>query len=82
MQITLEHQHCYLSKFSMEVVLQTVNDNEYQAAITLMRPPFEKSVVFSTAGTVVGYFGNHKTALIQTDVSGNAGDYIIQDAIN
>ncbi len=61
-----------------------MNDNEYQAAVTFLEPPSErlnKSVVFPSAGTVLGNFANHKTALIQTDVGAEAGEYI-QDAIN
>ncbi len=68
----------------VEIIIQTVNNNEYQAAVTFLEPPsekFTKSVVFPSAGTVLGNFADHKTALIQTDVGRNAGDYI-QDAID
>ncbi len=68
----------------MEIILQTVSDNEYQAATTLIEPPdakFERAIVFPSAGTVVGMFAGHKTALIQTDEGSSSPDYI-QSAIN
>ena len=61
-----------------------MSENEYQAATTLMEPPnkkFERAVVFPSAGTVVGMFADHKTALIQTAGGARAGDYI-EDAIS
>ena len=67
----------------VEIILQTVNENEYQAATTLIEAPsekFEKSVVFPSVGKVVGMFAGHKTALIQTDEGFYSPDYI-QDAI-
>ncbi len=75
-----------LSIFCKEVefILQTVNDNEYQAAVIMMGPPsdtFTKSVVFPSAGKVVGLFADHKAALIQTDVGSNSTDYI-EDALH
>ena len=79
-------EHKELSKFSekVEMILQTVNENEYQAAVTFLKPPsdkFKKSIVFPSPGTVLGYFAGHKVALIQTDIGANIGDYI-QAAIN
>ena len=75
-----------MSEFSeeVEIILQVVNENEYQAAVTFLESPsanFPKSVVFPSAGTVLGYFANHKVALIHTDIGANIGDYI-QGAIN
>ena len=77
---------CKLDSFSseVEIILQTVNENEYQAAVTFIKSPFKKGdngYVFPSAGTVVGIFAGHKTALIQTDVGGNSADYIY-DAIS
>ena len=71
-------------KFSSEVelILQTVNENEYQAAVTLLEPPnnkFSKAVFFPKAGMVLGMFATKKTALIQTKVGEGAGDF--EDAI-
>lgn len=71
-----------LQSFSLEVelLLQTVNDNEYQAAVTFLRPPsaeFSKAIVFPKVGMVVGVFAGKKTALIQTKVGlGGAGDFV------
>ncbi len=68
----------------VEILLQTVNEDEYQAATTVMEPPnekFRRAMVFPSAGKVVGTFAGHKTALIQTDVGSNSSDYI-QSAIN
>ncbi len=78
-----EHKELSEFKDKIKIILQTINENEYQAAVTFMKPPsenFEKSVVFPSAGTVVGYFGKHRVALIQTDVGANIGDYI-KDAL-
>ncbi len=79
-------EHKKLKEFSneVEIILQTVNENEFQAAATEMEPPdqsFSTAVVFPSAGKVVGMFADKKAALIQTDVGANAGDYI-QDAID
>ena len=74
-----------MKKFSQEVelILQTVNENEYQAAVTLLEPPnkkFSKAVVFPKVGMVLGMFAKKKTALIQTKAGEGAGDFI-EDAI-
>ena len=53
----------------MLLILQTVNDNEYQAAVVSMDPPsenFARPVTFPVAGMVVGKFAKKKVALIQT----------------
>ena len=63
----------------VEFILQTVNENEYQAAVTYMEKPYDdwtKAVIFPSAGTVVGEFAGHKAALIQTNVGTYAGSYI------
>ena len=75
-----------LEEFSneVEIILQVVNENEYQAAVTLMEPPcpsFSRAVVFPSAGKVVGMFADKKTALIQTGVGADVGDYV-QSAID
>lgn len=73
----------FLQKFSLEVevILQTVNENEYQAATTFLKPPdemFSKAVVFPKVGMVVGMFADKKTALIQTDMGEDAGEFIAE----
>ena len=68
---------------SVEVILQTVNENEYQAATTVLEKPgdmFDRAVIFPKGGMVVGMFANKQVALIQTDVGENAFDFI-DDAI-
>lgn len=68
----------------VEIILQVVNDNEYQAAITMLKPPnenFDKAVVFPSNGKVIGMFADLKTAIIQTDVGSNASTYI-EDGLN
>ena len=78
-------EHTAMKKFSEEVelILQTVNENEYQAAVTLLEPPnkkFSNAVVFPKVGMVLGMFAKKKTALIQTKAGEGAGDFI-EDAI-
>ena len=77
--------HYKLRNFSKEVdiILQTVNRNEYQAATTFMKAPFEdftKAVVFPINGMVVGFFAEKKVALIQSESGENSNKYI-KDAI-
>ena len=71
----------FLKKFCLEVevILQTVNESEYQAATTVLEKPgdmFERAVVFPKGGMVVGMFAKKRVALIQTDVGENAFDFI------
>ncbi len=70
-----------LKEFASEVVLilQTVNENEYQAATTYMKPPtadFASAVFFPMTSMVVGIFAGKKTALIQARVGEYVGDYV------
>ncbi len=62
-------------------MIQVVNENEYQAAVTLMKPPentpFSTAVVFPHPGTIVGMFAQKKTALIY---SSDSSDFI-EDAV-
>ncbi len=57
----------------VEVILHTVNDNEYNAATTYLSAPdieggfFERATTFPCIGTVVGTFAKKKVALIQTE---------------
>ena len=79
-------EHNQLSAFceEVEIILQTVSDNEYQAATTLMDPPnekFKRAVVFPSAGKVVGLFAGHQVALIQTDEGSNSSNFL-QKAID
>ena len=66
-------------------IVQAVSENEYQAAVTLMKPPahtpFTKAVVFPRPGTVIGMFADKKTALIYTGEGSDCSDYV-QDAID
>ena len=62
----------------VDVILLTVNEIEYQAAVTMMEPPsetFQKSTIFPSKNTVVGNFANHKAALIWTSISMNSLQY-------
>ena len=70
-----------LEKFSkeVEIILQTVNENEYQAATTFLQPPnehFNKAVIFPKNCMVLGNFARKKTALIQTRAGSKAGNFI------
>lgn len=79
-----EHRELVLFSEQVKIILQVVNENEYQAAITILEPPsgsFPKAVVFPSPGKVVGMLGKHKTALIHTDVGSKATDYI-QDGLD
>ena len=51
----------------VQFILYTVKEDEYQAAVTLMKPPeksYKKAVIFPHHGTVIGMFADKKTALI------------------
>lgn len=70
-----------LKAFASKVVLilQTVNENEYQAATTYMEPPtpnFSGAVFFPMTSMVVGMFAGKKTALIQARVGEYVDDYV------
>ena len=77
-------KHRELFKFCKKVkfILQTVSSNEYQAAITYMKPPpfydYKNSVIFPSPGSVVGMFAGHEAALIRTDLGDNAAPFIEQ----
>lgn len=64
----------------IQFIIQVVNENEYQAAVTLMKPPsntsFEKAVVYPQPGFMVGMFANKKTALIFTSEGSDCSDYV------
>ena len=65
-----ELQEKYCSQ--VEIILHTVNDNEYLAALTYMKYPSEEGESngvqnFPNVGMVVGVFGKKKVVLIQTD---------------
>lgn len=75
-----------LRKYSGEIqlILQTVNTNEYQAALTYMKKPssnFSKAVTYPMIGMVVGTFAGIKTALIKTEPGRDVEQYV-QDAID
>lgn len=76
---TKEHEE--LAKFieDIEVILQVVDEHEYQAAVTFLERPsetFKKSVVFPSAGSAVGFFAERRVALIHTDKGANISEYI------
>ena len=78
-------EYKFLDKFrlSVEIILQTVSESEYQAVTTILEKPgdmFERAVVFPKGGMVVGMFAKKRVALIQTDVGESAFDFI-EDAI-
>ena len=82
-QGTKEHDFLENFRLKVEVILQTVNENEYQAATIVLEKPddmFERAVVFPKGGMVVGMFAKKRVALIQTDVGVNAFAFI-SDAI-
>ena len=69
-----------LSAFGSEVgvILQTVLDDEYLAALSLMEPPsksFESPVIFKE-NKVMGMFAGHKAALIKIEAGVGATHYI------
>ena len=64
-----EHETLTAFTSEVDVILHTVNDKEYQAAVTCMDPPddFTKAVRnFPNPAMVVGMFAGKKAALIQT----------------
>ena len=74
-----------LEKFSreVEIILLTVNVNEFHAAVTYLEKPSEKftnTVFYPKAYTVIGMFANKKTALIQADM-GTKSNFFIDEAI-
>ena len=74
-----------LSAFSkeVEIILQTVLDEEFEAALSLMGPPsdsFDMAVNFPNDKMVAGKFANQKIALIQTESGANVS-HGMQDAI-
>lgn len=75
-----------LKKFcnNVELILLTINENEYHAAALFMEKPlgnFEKAVFYPNPNMVVGMFADKRTALIQTDVGAHCSLYI-REAIN
>ena len=79
-------EHDELKKFSeeVEIIIQTVNNHEYNAATTCMKAPpdrnFTKAVIFPRIGSVVGMFAGKKTALIKTG-QGDKARKGIEDAL-
>jgi nucleoside phosphorylase len=74
-----------LQKFSreVEIILLTINDNEFHAALNFIEKPvetLEKSVFFPKPNMVVGMFADKKTAVIQTAMGGKC-DFYIYEAI-
>ena len=75
-----------LKKFceEVEIILLTINENEYHAAALFMKKPsdsFERAVFYPKPNMVVGMFAMKKTALIQSDVGINSTPFI-KEAIN
>ena len=70
-----------LQQFSKKVViiLQTVNDIEYKAALTVMKPPtasFTKPVIFPKPNMIAGKIGGKKTVLLKAGAGRVVGDYV------
>ncbi len=73
-------------KNQVEVILHTVNNNEYNAATTYLSAPgieggfFEKATIFPRTCIVLGTFAGKKVALIQTEqgskIRGDIGEAI------
>ncbi len=67
-------EYALLQKYQneVEVILHTLNDNEYNAATTYLSAPdieggsFKKATIFPRTGIVLGTFAEKKVALIQT----------------
>ena len=69
---------------NVEIILLTVNSNEYGAAKTFMKAPFEgidTAILDCDTSTVVGMFAKKKTALIQADGNGDKARDQLQKAI-
>ena len=66
----------------VELIIQAVNEDEYQAAVTVMSPPsqFFTTVKFPRRNTVIGMFGKKKTCLLYSNQSLDYSDSV-QDTI-
>ena len=64
----------------VQILMQVVNDSEYKAAVTYMKPPentsFKTAVSFPKPGCIIGMFAEKETALIHTDEGSNCSDYL------
>ncbi len=78
-------EYAFLKNYQneVEVILHTLNDNEYNAAITYLSAPdikggsFEKKgIIFPHTGIVLGTFAEKKVALIQTEQGSKSRDDI------
>ena len=70
-----------LEKFceNVIIILQTVNEKEFQAALTYMKPPsenFTKAVIYPENAMVVGMFANKEVALIRTNPGVKVTKYV------
>lgn len=68
----------------VEIIIQVENENEYQAAVTVMKSPchaqFSSAVKFPRSNTVVGMFGEMKTCLLYSNQGIDSSDHV-QDVI-
>ena len=64
----------------VQFILHAVNEDEYRAAVTLMKPPsnttFKKAVNFPRPETVIGMFADKKTALIHISEGSECSDFV------
>ena len=79
-------EYAELQQFSTEVVLilQTVNDTEHKAALSVLEPPsatFTAPVIFPMPNMVAGKLEGWKVALIKAGAGRAVGDYV-EDALN
>ncbi len=71
------HSLCAFSK-KIQIVLQTVGENEFQAATIEMKPvpDLDHPFFFKSSCIVIGMFGQNKAAVIQTDSGTKAYDEV------
>ena len=71
----------------VDIIIQTVNENEYWAVIGRLHPPQSdtipglanppsRSVTFPTKGTVLGIFGGYKVGVVHTNMGAECRDEI------
>lgn len=78
------NKYKFLYEFCQDIkyIIQTVNENEYQAANTFMKAPhdgmFSSAVIYPENSMVIGFFGKAKikAALIQTKPGPGVDNYI------
>ena len=80
---TVKYRKLHTFCKEVDIILHTSHFNDYQAAVTFMKPPtsdFTRSVIFPMNFLVVGIFAGHKAALI-LDKASNTNDEVVRKAI-